>query len=141
MSLISQLLPPTKNTISNCAAPIHCRTHIGATCGHHDLSELRDFWCGLPGAKLNLAWSSEVGRELTIQLQPVEDEQMLSNIRTAISLAEQTPGVSRAFELTVKDSENLLSLGLANNLILAPSICRVWLLCSWVTQACSTLKH
>ncbi|WP_299344696.1 ABC transporter permease [uncultured Maritalea sp.] len=56
-----------------------------------------------------LAWSSEVGRELTIQLQQVEDEQMLSDIRTAISLSEQSPGVARAFELTIKDSEELLS--------------------------------
>jgi len=56
-----------------------------------------------------LAWSSQVGRELTIQLQPVDDEQMLSNIRTAVSLAEQSPGVARAFELTIKDSEELLS--------------------------------
>ncbi|MGJ8528885.1 cell division protein FtsX [Maritalea sp.] len=56
-----------------------------------------------------LAWSSEVGREVTIQLQPVEEEVMLSNIRTAISLAQQSPGVGRAFELTLEDSQDLLT--------------------------------
>ena len=56
-----------------------------------------------------LAWSSEVGREVTIQLVPVEQELMLSNIRTAISLAQQSPGVGRAFELTLEDSQALLT--------------------------------
>ena len=56
-----------------------------------------------------LAWSSEVGREITVQLQPREDEQMLSDIRVAISLAKQTPGVANAFELTLEDSEELLT--------------------------------
>jgi len=56
-----------------------------------------------------LAWTSEVGRELTIQLQPVETEQMQSNIRTAVALAQQSGGVARAFELTIEDSEELLT--------------------------------
>lgn len=56
-----------------------------------------------------LAWSSEVGREITVQLQPREDEQMLSDIRVVISLAKQSPGVGNAFELTQADSEELLT--------------------------------
>lgn len=56
-----------------------------------------------------LAWSSEVGREITVQLQPREDEQMLSDLRVVISLAKQSPGVANAFELTLEDSEELLT--------------------------------
>jgi cell division transport system permease protein len=43
--------------------------------------------------KSAVAWSSDVGREVTIQLRPVEGEVMESNLRTAVALAEQTPGV------------------------------------------------
>lgn len=56
-----------------------------------------------------IAWSSEVGREITIQLQPVEGDEMISNVRTAIALALDSPGVSSAKELTIEDSERLLS--------------------------------
>jgi cell division transport system permease protein len=56
-----------------------------------------------------LAWSSEVGREITVQLQPREDEQMLSDLRVVISIAKQAPGVANAFELTESDSEELLT--------------------------------
>ncbi len=58
--------------------------------------------------KSAIAWSSDVGREVTIQLRPVEGEVMESNIRTAIALAEATPGVARAYALTLEDSEKLL---------------------------------
>jgi cell division transport system permease protein len=58
--------------------------------------------------KSAIAWSSDVGREVTIQIRPVEGEVMESNIRTAIALAEATPGVSRAYALTLEDSEKLL---------------------------------
>lgn len=56
-----------------------------------------------------VAWSSEVGRELTIQLQPVDGDEMTSNVRTAISLALDSPGVGSARELTIEDSERLLA--------------------------------
>ncbi|MCF4099407.1 cell division protein FtsX [Maritalea mediterranea] len=56
-----------------------------------------------------VAWSSEVGREITIQLQPVDGEEMTSNVRTAIALALDSPGVGNAEELTVEDSERLLA--------------------------------
>jgi cell division transport system permease protein len=58
--------------------------------------------------KSAIAWSSDVGREVTIQLRPVEGEVMESNIRTAIALAEATPGVARAYALSLEDSEKLL---------------------------------
>jgi len=58
--------------------------------------------------KSAIAWSSDVGREVTIQIRPVEGEVMESNIRTAIALAEATPGVARAYALSLEDSEKLL---------------------------------
>src|SRR5690349_15013891 len=58
--------------------------------------------------KSAVAWSADVGREVTIQLRPVEGEVMESNIRTAISLAEATPGVARAYALSIEDSQKLL---------------------------------
>ncbi len=50
--------------------------------------------------KSAIAWSSDVGREVTIQIRPVEGEVMESNIRTAIALAEATPGVARRYALS-----------------------------------------
>src|SRR3954470_12526314 len=58
--------------------------------------------------KSAIAWSSDVGREITIQIRPVEGEVMESNIRTAIALAEATPGVDSAHALSLEDSEKLL---------------------------------
>jgi cell division transport system permease protein len=58
--------------------------------------------------KSAIAWSSDVGREVTIQIRPVEGEVMESNLRTAVALAEQTPGVSSARALTIEESEALL---------------------------------
>ena len=57
--------------------------------------------------KSAIAWSSDVGREVTIQIRPVEGEVMESNLRTAVALAEQTPGVSSARALTIEESEKL----------------------------------
>lgn len=58
--------------------------------------------------KSAIAWSSDVGREVTIQIRPVEGEVMESNLRTAVALAEQTPGVSSARALSIEESEKLL---------------------------------
>ncbi|RYE86524.1 MAG: ABC transporter permease [Hyphomicrobiales bacterium] len=58
--------------------------------------------------KSAIAWSSDVGREVTIQLRPIEGEVMESNLRTAVALAEQTPGVSSARALTIEESQKLL---------------------------------
>jgi cell division transport system permease protein len=69
--------------------------------------------------KSAIAWSTEVGRELTIQIRPMEDEVMDSNIRTAIALAEAIPGVGDAHAISVADSEKLLEPWLGNGLDLS----------------------
>jgi cell division transport system permease protein len=69
--------------------------------------------------KSAIAWSSDVGREVTIQLRPVEGEVMESNIRTAIALAEATPGVARAYVLSIEDSQKLLEPWLGTGLDLS----------------------
>ena len=58
--------------------------------------------------KSALAWSADVGREVTIQLRPIEGEVMESNLRTAVALAEQTPGVASARALTLEENQQLL---------------------------------
>lgn len=58
--------------------------------------------------KSALAWSSDVGREVTIQLRPVDGEVMESNLRTAVALAEATPGVANARALTLEENQQLL---------------------------------
>jgi len=58
--------------------------------------------------KSAIAWSSDVGREMTIQIRPVEGEVMDSNLRTAVALAEATPGVAAARALTLEESQKLL---------------------------------
>ena len=69
--------------------------------------------------KSAVAWSSDVGREVTIQLRPVEGEVMESNIRTAIALAEATPGVVEAHAISLADSEKLLEPWLGSGLDLS----------------------
>lgn len=58
--------------------------------------------------KSAVAWSSEVGRELTIQIQPISGELMDANLRLAETIAEATPGVARAQALSIEESEALL---------------------------------
>src|SRR5205085_12373399 len=58
--------------------------------------------------KSAIAWSSDVGRQVTIQIRPVEGEVMESNLRTAVALAEATPGVLSARALTLDESYKLL---------------------------------
>lgn len=58
--------------------------------------------------KSAIAWSSDVGREVTIQIRPVEGEVMESNLRTAVALAQATPGVASARALTLEESQKLL---------------------------------
>lgn len=58
-----------------------------------------------------VAWSSEVGREITIQLRPIEGqagEVMESNLQIATSLAQGTKGVSSAHIVTLDESKALL---------------------------------
>ncbi len=69
--------------------------------------------------KSAVAWSSDVGREVTIQIRPVEGEVMESNIRTAIALAEATPGVERARAISIEESQKLLEPWLGSGLDLS----------------------
>src|SRR4051812_24305202 len=58
--------------------------------------------------KSAIAWSSDVGRQVTVQIRPVEGEVMESNIRTAIAIAEAVPGVSSARAISLEESQKLL---------------------------------
>ncbi|WIY52650.1 ABC transporter permease [Devosia sp. YIM 151766] len=58
--------------------------------------------------KSAIAWSADVGRELTIQIRPAEGEVMESNLRTVVSLAQSTPGIAAARALTLEESQALL---------------------------------
>jgi cell division transport system permease protein len=69
--------------------------------------------------KSAVAWSSDVGREVTIQIRPVEGEVMESNLRTAVALAEATPGVLSAHALSLEDSYKLLEPWLGTGLDLS----------------------
>lgn len=69
--------------------------------------------------KSAIAWSSDVGREVTIQIRPVEGEVMDSNLRTAVALAEATPGVASARALTLDESQKLLEPWLGTGLDLS----------------------
>jgi cell division transport system permease protein len=69
--------------------------------------------------KSAIAWSSDVGREVTIQIRPIEGEVMDSNIRTAVALAEATPGVTEAHAVSLEDSEKLLEPWLGSGLDLS----------------------
>ncbi len=69
--------------------------------------------------KSAIAWSSDVGREVTIQIRPVEGEVMESNLRTAVALAQATPGVAGARALTLEESQALLEPWLGSGLDLS----------------------
>jgi cell division transport system permease protein len=58
--------------------------------------------------KSAIAWSSDVGREVTIQIRPMPGEVMESNLRTAVALAQGTPGVASARALSLEESQALL---------------------------------
>ncbi|HEY4199028.1 MAG TPA: ABC transporter permease [Devosiaceae bacterium] len=69
--------------------------------------------------KSAIAWSADVGREVTIQIRPVEGEVMDSNLRTAVSLAEATPGVASARALTLEENLQLIEPWLGTGLDLS----------------------
>ncbi len=54
------------------------------------------------------AWSSDISREITIQIRPVEGELMDANLRLAETIAQATTGVSNARALSIEESEALL---------------------------------
>ncbi|MEX0859383.1 MAG: ABC transporter permease [Cucumibacter sp.] len=67
------------------------------------------FGCVVLVQQSAVAWSADVGREVTIQIRPLEGEVMESNLRIAVELAEATQGVTRAFALSEADGEALLT--------------------------------
>jgi cell division transport system permease protein len=69
--------------------------------------------------KSAIAWSADVGREVTIQIRPVAGEVMDSNLRTAVSLAEATPGVASARALSVEENRKLIEPWLGTGLDLS----------------------
>ncbi len=69
--------------------------------------------------KSAVAWSSDVGREVTIQIRPIEGEVMESNIRTAQSIALAVPGVASAEPLSLEQSQELLEPWLGTGLDLS----------------------
>ena len=66
--------------------------------------------------KSAIAWSADVGREVTIQLRPVDGEDMEASIRSAVALAQSTPGVTAARVLTLEESQALLEPWLGSGL-------------------------
>ena len=66
--------------------------------------------------KSAMAWSADVGREVTIQISPVEGEMMDANLRLAETIAEATPGIASARALTIEQSEDLLKPWLGEGL-------------------------
>ncbi len=69
--------------------------------------------------KSAIAWSVDVGREVTIQIRPVSGQVMDSNLRIAVGLAEATPGVASARALTIEESQKLLEPWLGSGLDLS----------------------
>ncbi len=66
--------------------------------------------------KSAIAWSNDVGKEVTIQISPIEGELMDANLRLAESIAKETKGVSDARALTIEESEALLKPWLGEGL-------------------------
>ncbi len=58
--------------------------------------------------KSAMSWSAEVAREVTIQVRPIEGEDMAANLGLAQSIAAETPGVSGARTLSEAESRDLL---------------------------------
>ncbi|MBN14746.1 MAG: ABC transporter permease [Pelagibacterium sp.] len=69
--------------------------------------------------KSALGWSAEVGRELTIQVRPLDGEVIESNLRLAVSLSEAVPGVASARVVSIEESEELLAPWLGEGLDLS----------------------
>ena len=63
-----------------------------------------------------VGWSADVGREVTIQIQPLDGEVMESNLRLAVSIAESIPGVASATPLSIPESQELLEPWLGEGL-------------------------
>lgn len=69
--------------------------------------------------KSAMGWSADVGRELTIQVRPLDGEVIDSNLRLAVSLSEAVPGVASARVVSIEESEDLLQPWLGEGLDLS----------------------
>jgi cell division transport system permease protein len=69
--------------------------------------------------KSAMGWSADVGRELTIQIRPLDGEVIDSNLRLAVSLSEAVPGVASARVVSIEESEELLAPWLGEGLDLS----------------------
>ena len=54
-------------------------------------------------------WSSDVQREMTIQIRPIDGVDMGASLDRAVQIAEATPGVSSAHALTVDETRGLVA--------------------------------
>ncbi len=54
-------------------------------------------------------WSSDVQREMTIQIRPIDGLDMSASLDRAVEIAEATPGVSSAHALTVDETRGLVA--------------------------------
>jgi cell division transport system permease protein len=55
-----------------------------------------------------VGWSADIGRQVTIQIMPEAGQVMASNLRTAVALAEATPGVASTRVLSEAEGRALL---------------------------------
>jgi len=61
------------------------------------------------------AWSSNLSREVTIQIRPIKGELMDANLRLAETIASEIKGVASANALSIEESEALLKPWLGEN--------------------------
>ncbi|MGX1098301.1 cell division protein FtsX [Amorphus sp. MBR-141] len=61
-------------------------------------------------------WQSDISREITIQIRPVDGQDMLAKLDAAVRIAEAQPGVDSASALSVADTNALLEPWLGSDL-------------------------
>lgn len=61
-------------------------------------------------------WQSDISREITIQIRPVDGQDMMARLATAVQVAEAQPGVESASALSVADTNALLEPWLGSDL-------------------------
>ncbi|MGX1308316.1 cell division transport system permease protein [Amorphus suaedae] len=61
-------------------------------------------------------WQSDISREITIQIRPVDGQDMLAKLDDAVRIAEAQPGVASASALSVADTNALLEPWLGSDL-------------------------
>ncbi|MDQ0317097.1 cell division protein FtsX [Amorphus orientalis] len=63
-------------------------------------------------------WQSEIARELSIQIRPIDGQEMLPRLEQAVRIAEAAPGVRAARALSKSDNDALLEPWLGEGLSL-----------------------